>query len=150
MNVLVWAREASRQRAQADDYEAAPSRDVFFEQCDVISLHMRLVSATRGIVTASDLARMKTSALLVNTSRAGLIEAGALVSGDDVAAGNHVRRIHTYQACRHGRRIRPAEAAAARHADVPGRGNRPRALSEAVRQRSTAPAHRSSGRRRRF
>ena len=80
MNVLVWAREASRQRAQADGYEAAPSRDVFFEQCDVISLHMRLVSATRGIVTASDLARMKTSALLVNTSRAGLIEAGALVS----------------------------------------------------------------------
>jgi D-3-phosphoglycerate dehydrogenase len=80
MRVLVWAREASRQRAQADGYEAAPSRDVFFEQCDVISLTMRLVSATRGIVTASDLARMKTSALLVNTSRAGLIEAGALVS----------------------------------------------------------------------
>ena len=49
MNVLVWAREASRQRAQADDYEAAPSKDAFFERCDVISLHMRLVSATRGI-----------------------------------------------------------------------------------------------------
>jgi D-3-phosphoglycerate dehydrogenase len=80
MRVLVWAREASRQRAQADGYEAAPSRHVFFEQCDVISLHMRLVSATRGIVTASDLARMKTSALLVNTARAGLIEPGALAS----------------------------------------------------------------------
>src|SRR5262245_39749641 len=80
MSVLVWAREASRQRAQADDYEAAPSKDAFFEHCDVISLHMRLVSATRGIVTASDLARMKTTALLVNTSRAGLIEPGALVS----------------------------------------------------------------------
>jgi D-3-phosphoglycerate dehydrogenase / 2-oxoglutarate reductase len=80
MNVLVWASEASRQRAQADDYEAAPSKDTFFEHCDVISLHMRLVSATRGIVTASDLARMKTTALLVNTSRAGLIEPGALVS----------------------------------------------------------------------
>ena len=80
MRVLVWAREASRQRAQADGYEAAPSRDVFFEQCDVISLHMRLVSATRGIVTASDLARMKTTALLVNTSRAALIAPGALVN----------------------------------------------------------------------
>ena len=80
MTVLVWAREASRQRAQADDYEAAPSKDAFFGRCDVISLHMRLVSATRGIVTASDLARMKTTALLVNTSRAGLIEPGALVS----------------------------------------------------------------------
>ena len=80
MTVLVWAREASRQRAQADGYEAAPSKDAFFEHCDVISLHMRLVSATRGIVTASDLARMKTSALLVNTARAGLIEPGALAS----------------------------------------------------------------------
>jgi D-3-phosphoglycerate dehydrogenase len=81
MNVLVWASAPSRLRAQADDYEAAPSRDAFFGCCDVISLHMRLVSATRGIVTASDLARMKTTALLVNTSRAGLIEPGALVSG---------------------------------------------------------------------
>jgi D-3-phosphoglycerate dehydrogenase len=80
MNVRVWAREASRQRAQADGYEAAPSKDAFFEHCDVISLHVRLVGATRGIVTASDLARMKTTALLVNTSRAGLIEPGALVS----------------------------------------------------------------------
>jgi D-3-phosphoglycerate dehydrogenase len=80
MNVLVWAREASRQRAQSDGYEAAPSRDAFFGRCDVISLHMRLVSATRGIVTGLDLAGMKTTALLVNTSRAGLIEPGALVS----------------------------------------------------------------------
>jgi D-3-phosphoglycerate dehydrogenase len=80
MNVLVWASEVSRQRAQADGHEAAPSKDLFFEQCDVISLHMRLVSATRGSVTAFDLARMKTTALLVNTSRAGLIEPGALVS----------------------------------------------------------------------
>jgi D-3-phosphoglycerate dehydrogenase / 2-oxoglutarate reductase len=80
MKVRVWASAASRLRAQADGYEAAPSKDAFFEGCDVISLHMRLVSATRGIVTASDLARMKTTALLVNTSRAGLIEPGALVS----------------------------------------------------------------------
>jgi len=80
MNVLVWARDASRQRAQADGYGAASSKEAFFEECDVLSLHMRLVSATRGIVAASDLARMKTTALLVNTSRAGLIEPGALVS----------------------------------------------------------------------
>jgi D-3-phosphoglycerate dehydrogenase len=79
MKVLVWAREESRRHAEADGYEAASSKDAFFEQCDVVSLHMRLVDATRGIVTASDLARMKTTALLVNTSRAGLIEPGALV-----------------------------------------------------------------------
>jgi D-3-phosphoglycerate dehydrogenase len=80
MNVVVWGREASRERARASGYEAAASKDAFFEQCDVLSLHMRLVDATRGIVTASDLAHMKTTALLVNTSRAGLIEPGALVS----------------------------------------------------------------------
>ncbi len=79
MNVLVWAREASRSRARADGYAAALSKETFFEECDVVSLHMRLVEATRGIVTASDLARMKPTALLVNTSRAGLIEPGALV-----------------------------------------------------------------------
>ena len=80
MKVLVWASDASRQRARANGYEAASSKDAFFEQCDVVSLHLRLVDATRGIVTAADLARMKTTALLVNTSRAGLIEPGALVS----------------------------------------------------------------------
>ena len=79
MNVLVWAREASRDRARADSYATAASKESFFEQCDVLSLHMRLVEATRGIVNAADLARMKPSALLVNTSRAGLIEPGALV-----------------------------------------------------------------------
>jgi D-3-phosphoglycerate dehydrogenase len=79
MKVVVWAREASRSRAQADGYPAALSKETFFEQCDVVSLHMRLLNATRAIVTASDLARMKPAALLVNTSRAGLIEPGALV-----------------------------------------------------------------------
>jgi D-3-phosphoglycerate dehydrogenase len=78
--VLVWAREASRERAMADGHEAAASQAAFFADCDVISLHMRLVPATRGIVTAADLARMKPSALLVNTSRARLIEPGALVA----------------------------------------------------------------------
>ena len=83
MKVLVWARDASRQRARVDGLEAAPSKEAFFDQCDVVSLHLRLVASTRGIVTASDLARMKTSALLVNTSRADLIEPGALVSALD-------------------------------------------------------------------
>jgi D-3-phosphoglycerate dehydrogenase len=78
MKVLVWAREDSLARAKADGYAVAESKEKFFEQCDVISLHMRLVDATRGIVTAADLARMKPSALIVNTSRAPLIEAGAL------------------------------------------------------------------------
>jgi D-3-phosphoglycerate dehydrogenase len=79
MNILVWAREASRQRARTDGYPVAPSKRQFFEQCDVISLHMRLVAETRGIVSRDDLSRMKPTALLVNTSRAPLIEPGALV-----------------------------------------------------------------------
>ena len=79
MNVLVWAREASLQRAQSEGYAAAPSKRAFFETCDVISLHMRLVQDTRGIVTRNDLACMPPTALLVNTSRAPLIEPGALV-----------------------------------------------------------------------
>ena len=79
MKVLVWGREASLARAHAEGYASARSREAFFEECDVISLHLRFNSATRGIVTAADLARMKTTALLVNTSRAGLIEPGALV-----------------------------------------------------------------------
>ncbi|HVJ60795.1 MAG TPA: D-2-hydroxyacid dehydrogenase family protein [Burkholderiaceae bacterium] len=80
MNVLVWAREASRQRAQADGFAVAGSKQAFFESCDVLSLHMRLVDATRRIVNGEDLARMRPSSLLVNTSRAGLIEPGALVA----------------------------------------------------------------------
>ena len=80
MNVSVWAREASLARARADGYAAALSKEAFFEACDVVSLHMRLVDATRGIVTAADLARMKPTALLVNTSRAPLIQPGALVN----------------------------------------------------------------------
>jgi len=80
MRVLVWAREKALAQARADGYEAASSKAAFFEQCDVLSLHMRLVDATRGIVTGADLARMKPTALLVNTSRAPLIEPGALVA----------------------------------------------------------------------
>jgi D-3-phosphoglycerate dehydrogenase / 2-oxoglutarate reductase len=80
MNVVAWAREATLLKARADGYATAASKAAFFEECDVISLHMRLVDATRGIVTAEDLARMKPSALLVNTSRAQLVAPGALVA----------------------------------------------------------------------
>ena len=80
MKVLVWARPESLDRARADGWAAAPDKPTFFSRCDVLSLHLRLVDATRGVVSAADLARMKPSALLVNTSRAGLIEPGALVA----------------------------------------------------------------------
>ena len=79
MKVLVWARPASLERAGRDGYAVAESKRAFFESCDVLSLHMRLVNDTRGIITRNDLSCMKPTALLVNTSRAPLIEPGALV-----------------------------------------------------------------------
>ena len=85
MNVLVWARTASLERARSDGYAVAESKRAFLESCDVISLHMRLVKETRGIITRDDLSCMKPTALLVNTSRAQLIERGALV--DALRAG---------------------------------------------------------------
>jgi D-3-phosphoglycerate dehydrogenase len=80
MNVVVWARPETLAKARADGYAAAASKAAFFADCDIISLHMRLVPATRHIVTSGDLARMKPTALLVNTSRAPVIEPGALVN----------------------------------------------------------------------
>jgi D-3-phosphoglycerate dehydrogenase len=80
MRVLVWARPDSLERARADGLESAIGKECLFAESDVLSLHLRLVPETRGIVTATDLARMKPTALLVNTSRAELIEAGALVA----------------------------------------------------------------------
>jgi D-3-phosphoglycerate dehydrogenase / 2-oxoglutarate reductase len=80
MNVLAWARDASLARARSDGYVTARSKADLFESCDVITLHMRLVPATRHIVKAEDLARMKPDSMLVNTSRAPLIEPGALVA----------------------------------------------------------------------
>ena len=80
MDVLVWASEASRERARAEGLAVAHSKGDFFEACDVLSLHLRLHEATRGIVTAAELARMKPGALLVNTSRAELIAPGALAA----------------------------------------------------------------------
>ncbi len=81
MRVVVWGSESSRQNALLAGMEVAESRERFFEQCDVLSLHLRLAAETRSIVTAADLGRMKTTALLVNTSRAELIEADALLTG---------------------------------------------------------------------
>jgi D-3-phosphoglycerate dehydrogenase len=80
MQVLVWGRESSRQRARQEGWTTAESKAAFFAQSDVLSLQMRLVPATRHIVTAEDLAQMKPTALFVNTSRAGLVEPGALVA----------------------------------------------------------------------
>ena len=80
LDVQVWARDASRARARDDGYSVASSKAAFFETSDIVSLHMRLVDATRGVVTFDDLTRMKPTALLVNTSRAQLIAAGALVA----------------------------------------------------------------------
>jgi D-3-phosphoglycerate dehydrogenase len=79
MNVVVWARPATLVRAKAEGHQTAPSKPAIFERCDVLSLHMRLVDATRGIVTPADLRLMKPTALIVNTSRAPLIAPGALV-----------------------------------------------------------------------
>ena len=80
MNVMACARDESLARARADGHTAARSKAEFFEFCDVVTLHVRLVPATRHIVKAEDLARMKKDAILVNTSRAQLIEPGALMA----------------------------------------------------------------------
>jgi len=80
MDVVVWGSEAARERARADGLAVAESKRALFESCDVVSLHLRLLDATRGVVTGADLSSMAPTALLVNTSRAGLIEPGALVA----------------------------------------------------------------------
>lgn len=80
MRVVVWGRPPSLERAILDGFEAAASRDDFFAQCDVLTLHLRLTEETQGVVRADDLGRMKPTALLVNTSRAELIEPDALIS----------------------------------------------------------------------
>jgi len=80
MRVLVWGSEASRERAAADGFEVVAERDDLFEQADVLTLHLRLVDATRGIVKLESMLKMKPAALIVNTSRAELIAEGALVT----------------------------------------------------------------------
>lgn len=81
MNVVVWGSESSREKAIANGYAVATERESFFSHCDVISLHLRLTEDTRHSITAADLARMKMTSLLVNTSRAELIETDALIGG---------------------------------------------------------------------
>ncbi|MEH3088024.1 MAG: D-2-hydroxyacid dehydrogenase family protein [Xylophilus ampelinus] len=80
MNVRVWGREASRAQALADGHQAAASKEEFFEQCDVVSVHLRLTESTAGCVGLQDLQRMKRTALFVNTSRAELVEPDALAA----------------------------------------------------------------------
>ncbi len=80
MRVVVWGREASRERAKADGFEVAASKAEFFQHSDVLSLHLRLNPETQGIVTLEDLSRMKPTALFVNTSRAELLEPDALIT----------------------------------------------------------------------
>ena len=79
MRVLVWGSENSTASAQADGYFVAADRAAFFAEADMLSLHLRLTKETRGMVSAADLACMKSSAVLVNTARAELVEPGALV-----------------------------------------------------------------------
>jgi D-3-phosphoglycerate dehydrogenase len=81
MRVLLWGSEASRELGAKDGLNIAESREAFFEEADIISLHLRLTDTTRGIVTLADLTRMKPTSLLVNTSRAELIEPDALLAG---------------------------------------------------------------------
>ncbi|WP_421331096.1 D-2-hydroxyacid dehydrogenase family protein [Aeromonas veronii] len=78
MSVLIWGSEASRRQAELDGYACTSSKEALFSQADILTLHLRLSKATRGAVTRADLARMKVDSLLVNISRAELIEPGAL------------------------------------------------------------------------
>jgi len=80
MKVLAWGRAKSAERAKADGVEVVASKEELFERSDVVTLHVRLTPETRGLVTAADLARMKPSAMIVNTSRAGLIAPGVLAA----------------------------------------------------------------------
>ena len=78
MNVSVWGRPSTLEKAKTDGYAPAASREAFFAESDVVSIHVRLIDETRGMVTAEDLGGMKPSAVFVNTSRAGLVAPGAL------------------------------------------------------------------------
>ncbi len=80
MNVIVWGRDASREQAQAQGCQVAPSREAFFAASDVLSVHLRLTDETRGIISLDDLSHMKPTSLFVNTSRAELLESDALIA----------------------------------------------------------------------
>ena len=78
MRVIVWGRDGSQTRAREEGFEIAASKDAFFAESDILSVHLLLQPASRGIITAADFARMKPTALFVNTSRAGLVDRGSL------------------------------------------------------------------------
>ena len=80
MQVVFWASEDGLTRARNDGVQTATRREDFFASSDLVSLHLRLVPATQGVITATDLAQMKPDSVLVNTSRAGVIESGALLT----------------------------------------------------------------------
>jgi D-3-phosphoglycerate dehydrogenase len=80
MRVICWGREGSLGRARAEGFEIAESREAFFADADIVSIHLPLNKDTRGIITGADLARMKPTSRIVNTSRAPLIAEGALVA----------------------------------------------------------------------
>jgi len=80
MKVICWGRDASLAKAREAGYTVPASRGAFFAEADVLSLHIPLNKETRGIVTSADLAQMKSSALIVNTSRAPIVAEGALVA----------------------------------------------------------------------
>jgi len=80
MNVLIWGREPSLERARADGYTSARNREEFFRESDIVSIHLLLNNQTENIIKAADFALMKPTSLFVNTSRAGLIEPGSLVT----------------------------------------------------------------------
>ena len=95
LKVQWWASDAGRKRAAADGAQVAKSRQEFFETSDIISLHVRLKPETRGIVSKSDLAAMRPQSLLVNTSRAGIIESGALEA--EIAAGHIYAAVDVFE-----------------------------------------------------
>jgi D-3-phosphoglycerate dehydrogenase len=78
---LVWGRETSLKKAQEDGFAVATSKEEFFSTSDIVCLQLRLNEETRHIVTAQDLDLMKPTSLLINASRAELIESGALEAG---------------------------------------------------------------------
>jgi D-3-phosphoglycerate dehydrogenase len=81
MRVVIWGSDAAQEKAAQDGFLVASSRDTFFVQCDVLSLHLKYCDATRHLVKQTDLERMQPTSLLVNTSHAEIIETDALISG---------------------------------------------------------------------
>jgi D-3-phosphoglycerate dehydrogenase / 2-oxoglutarate reductase len=146
MKVMVWSSEAPENGRRKDGYAAALRKEAFFKECDFISLHVRLVDRTSGIVAASDLASMKPTVLTVNTSRAALVEAGALVYALR-AARPGIATVDVYEKSPSSiRTIRSSGCpTSVRHELVtsPARSTRFSLLTFSTRSPHTAPRHRS-------